>query len=322
MLSAAGSSPDRVKGVAVGEPRRAADRLITMERRLTPRAIALVAALALWAAACGDDDVDPGSAPDDTLPPPSTTTPAVPEPAAIEHPTGADDVVLKVAFEGGFMPQEAAFTQLPTLLVSGDGRMFVQGPQLAIYPGPLLPNVLVSDIGEDGVQDLLTIASEAGLFTDREYDPPQNVADAPDTVVTINGDGRTFVHRAYALGIVGGPGEGEQDPDRANLQAFVDQVTGDLFDDGGAMGGNPFQPETYLIRVWPVDPTTEYDVEPTVVEWPQAVDVDLAAAAECLEVSAAGLAETFAAANQLTFFAQDGETYQVVVRPALPGDSC
>ena len=143
-------------------------------------------------AACGDDTSsdDGAGSTDGTLPvetvppadtqppvtqPPVTTTPA---PAGIEHPTGADDVVVRIAYEGGFVPVEYVFRNLPVLLVSGDGRVFQQGAVPEIYPGPLVSPVMQRSVTEDGIQDLLTLADEHGLLADVEYSSPTNIADA------------------------------------------------------------------------------------------------------------------------------------------------
>ena len=48
----------------------------------------------------------------------------------------------------------------------------------------------------------------------------------------------------------------------------------------------------------------------------------LADAAECVAVPAADVGELFADANQLTFFTEGDVTYQVAVKPQLPGDGC
>ncbi|MAT04343.1 MAG: hypothetical protein CL424_04785 [Acidimicrobiaceae bacterium] len=312
-------------------------------RRIHPhRATAFLvpAALALTLAACGDDtepaadepidtvtETTTGTTADTTEPEPSTT-PATSAPdapttpptsgadAGYEHPTSADEVVVSIAYEGGFMTREATFSQLPSLLVTGDAREFSLGPQIAIFPGPLLPNVQVADIGEEGIQELLALADEHGLLQQREYESPTNVADASDTVVTISVNGETYEHRAYALGIGGGPGATDETGDRAELQAFVDAAT--MF---GETETEAYEADTYLVRSFPIDDLTGYDVEPTVLEWP--VDgVDLAAASDCLEMPAADVGSVFADANQLTFFEQDAVTYQLAVKPQLPGDSC
>ena len=110
--------------------------------------------------------------------------------------------MLEVSYEGGFVPAGFSFVNTPSLLVSGDGRVFTQGAVPAIFPGPLLPTVLVRTITEDGLQSLLGLVQDAGLLGDiPDYAGGDNVADAPSTVLTINANDGTFVHSAYALGI-------------------------------------------------------------------------------------------------------------------------
>lgn len=291
-----------------------------MQRRTNPhiRLAAATATVALALAACGDDGVEPAQQPGDSVPTPDTTVPTTDTPAddGLEHPTNSDDVVIEIGYEGGFLPVEGVFTQLPVLLVAGDGSQYVQGPQIEIYPGPLLPNVQVSDIGESGIQSLLDLAAEHGLLTEREYESPQNVADAPDTVVTIRANGETYVHRAYALGI-GGLDGSDETGDRAELQAFVDAATV-----AAAEGERAFNPDMYLVRATPVDDLSVYDVEPTVVDWPADVSVALSDVGECAALPAGEVADLFAEANQLTFFVDGDVTYQVSVKPELPGGGC
>lgn len=300
-------------------------------RRIHPtRATALIvpAALAFTLAACGDDSEPAADEPIDTVvdttaaptTPPTTAPPTAPPTTVAdgyEHPTVADEVVVSIAYEGGFMTMEATFAQLPSLLVTGDAREFSLGPQIEIYPGPLLPNVQLADVGEAGIQELLALADEHGLLQDREYDADTNVADASDTVVTISANGETYVHRAYALGLGGGPGMTEETGDRAELQAFVDAALMTL----GTSETEAFEADAYLVRSFPIDDVSGYEIEPTIVEW--TVDgVDLAAASDCVEIPADQVADLFVDANQLTFFEQDGTTYQLAVKPQLPGDSC
>jgi hypothetical protein len=272
--------------------------------------------------ACGDDSPAPvADPPDSTVPAPDSTIPdgtTAPGGQPIEHPTGADEVVVEIAYEGGFMPVEAIFTQLPTLLVTGDGQRFTQGPQIAIYPGPLLPNVQVAALGEDGVQQLLEIAAEHGLFTEREYASPDNIADAPDTVVTIHANGETYVHRAYALGIESGIDGTGDEGDRAELAAFVEAATSELDDGSDTVA---FEPETYLLRATPVTDLSGFELEPTLVDWPD-VGISLADASDCLAVPADAVGDLLGAANQLTFFVVDDVTYQVAAKPLLAGDAC
>jgi hypothetical protein len=295
-----------------------------VQRRNHPhvRLAAVTAGVALALAACGDDGTEPAAQPDDSIPTTDTTTPPTgtdaPATDGVEHPTGSDEVVIEIAYEGGFLPIEAVFTQLPSLLVTGNGSHFKLGPVAAIYPGPLLPNVQVSDIGEADVQRLLELAAEHGLFTEREYESPDNIADAPDTVVTIHANGETYVHRAYALGIGSGLDGAGEEGDRAELQAFVEAARFEL-DQGSETVA--FEPETYLLRATPVTDLTGFELPPTVVDWP-AVGISLADASDCLAVPADTVGDLFADANQLTFFVEDDVTYHVAAKPQLAGDAC
>jgi hypothetical protein len=173
-------------------------------------------------------------------------------------------------------------------------------------------------VTETGIQDLLALADRHGLLADIEYTNPTNVADAPDTVVEISANGRTFTHRAYALGI-----DTETDPARAALADFVTQATGDwLHGDNPELGTEqPYTSDTFLIRASEVGDYTG-DIEPTVVDWPADTSVRLTDASECAAIPAAEVGDLFANANQLTYFAENGITYQVAVKPLLPGDGC
>jgi hypothetical protein len=294
---------------------------------LTLTTIPLAVALALGLVACGDDSspapaaTDPSSLPTvpTTTPPTTAPTPTTAPSDAIEHPVGADEVVLRIAYEGGFVPAETAFLNLPTLLVTGDGHLIVQGPVIEIYPGPLLPNLQVRTISEAGIQQLLAMAADHGLLTTRDYTDPTNIADAPDTVVEIAAYGEVYEHRAYALGM----GGDETDELRVALAGFVTDVTGDwLNGDNPELGPEQaYTSDSFLVRALEVG-DYQGDIEPTVVDWPADSSVRLVDAGECAVVPAAEVSELFAAANQLTFFADGGVTYQVAAKPQLPGDSC
>lgn len=277
--------------------------------------------LPLLFAACGsDDDASPATEPSspDTVPP-ETLPPVADGPT---WATGAEDVVIRIGWEGGFVTPEMTFQRLPQVLVTGDGRVFQQGPVMAIYPGPLLPNVQVRSITDDGIAQLLTLAADQGLLADRDYESPDQIADAPDTVVEITVDGRTYVHRAYALGLADGPDGAESDPDRAALADFVAEAQAFVTaPEGEVLGAEvAFEPEQYRIRALLVGDGGEYDVEPSVVEWPADAPVALDDEIDCAVVDAEVLHSLFADANQLTWFAADGLTFQVVPVPVLPGD--
>lgn len=298
-----------------------------MTTRFAP--LLLVAALGL--VACGSDSDSPAandSLPpvvDDSTPPGTDDTPPATD-GDYEHPTGADEVVVSYAELGGFVPREFAFQQTPNVLISGDGRSFSPGAQIEIYPGPLLPAVQVWNIREDGIQQVLAAAEEAGLFADIDYDQPTNIADASTATVTINVNGETWVHEAYALGIGVGPGgdQTESTPERQALLDFIGQLT-ELTSPGPTGDPGIFEPSEYGIEALVVDDLSAYGadgIEPTVVEWPADASVRLADATTCTVVPASEVGEILGEATQLTFFTDAGVTYQVLAKPLLPGTDC
>jgi hypothetical protein len=274
----------------------------------------LAATPLLGLAACGNDSTSTPA----TQPAPGTL-PSVD--AGYDHPTGADEVVIRIGFEGGFVTPEMTFQNAPLLLVSGDGRAFQQGPTILIYPGPLLPNIQVRTISDEGIQQLLGLADEHGLLVERTYPRDDMIADAPDTVVTFNVDGRTVEHRAYALG---SPGD-EADEARRALARFVA--------DAQQLAASPvnetfgpeseFEPDIYLVRALTVgDWTGEDSLEPRLVDWPSDSSISLIGEPDCVAVPAAEFGALFESADQLTWFVEGGNTYQLLVKPQLPGDSC
>jgi hypothetical protein len=297
-------------------------------RRFLGLVLASPILLPLALAACGDDgDTESGSAASSgsTLPPADPTRPSTAPTSAtvaIAHPTGSDDVVLWIGSEGGFVPVEVAFQHLPTLLVSGDGRAVQPGVQIEIYPGPLLPNLQQRTISEAGIQELLGLADEMGLFEPGSYEGPEaTIADAPFTVVRISANGTTIEHRAYALGI--DPAVDEEG-DRARLAEFVARATDLSTAVGDAELGHeePYVADAYRIRASVAGDASGLEIEPTVVDWPADASVRLATATECAEVPVDEFADVFASATQLTWFRDGDVIYQVSAAPSLPGETC
>lgn len=276
-------------------------------------------------AACGDPDQVPAEA-DPTTPPttpvttPGTDVPVTVVPIGINHPTGEDDVVVKLSFEGGFVPAGYAFVNTPSLLISGDGRIFTQGAVPAIFPGPLLPTVMVRTITEGGIQSVLSLVDGAGLLAEPpDYSGGDNIADAPDTVLAIDTDGAVFVHSAYALGI--------DDPESPARKKLLDATTalGDIEKAAGASNlgvDEPFVATVYRLQSRAVDASelTSQDPAPTVVDWPASSGVSLAAATECARVDATVIGSLFTDAKQNTYFKEADVVYQLSVAGVLPGD--
>ncbi len=290
-----------------------------MNRRDFLAALVISPAAAALLAACGDKSTDPVATD------PATTVPAA---QGIQYSTGADEVVLKQSYEGGFMMQGAAFIFPPGLLVSGDGRLFVPGAQIEIYPGPLLSPVMVRTITPAGIEKLLQLADDAGLLaTPPDYAAEINVADVGNTVVQIGAKGETFVHSAFALGLDIDAAGNQVDgltPQRAKLKKFVD-----LLSDYEKIVGSenlgpeaPFEPTAYRFQAYTVEPDVLAAQEPApeIVEWPASTGLQLADAAQCARLDAAAAGTIFADAKQNTYFTDGGVTYSLAVGRVLPGD--
>jgi hypothetical protein len=152
-------------------------------------------AVALLASACGGVGEGNSSASGGT-----GTSSGASGGGAIEHPTGPDDLVLRVFTGGGFTSLEWSLREMPQISIYGDGRLIVQGPVIEIYPGPALPNLQVSHLTEEGLQAVLAAAADAGLLgKDADY-PFACVSDLPTTTFTVNAGGATHTVSAYALG--------------------------------------------------------------------------------------------------------------------------
>jgi hypothetical protein len=292
-----------------------ASRIVS--RRSLLASTVVVPLIAVVAAACGDDSVEPASSSADTTAPGSSTPPSV----GIDHPSDPTAAVLRVAYEGGFMMAGADITLPPTLVISGDGMVYAPGATTLQFPGPMVLPIGVRTITEAGIQRVLEAARSAGLLsTPPEYPRNDMIADAPDTVVTIAAGGGVFVHRAYALGIE----EAESDPGRAALQAFVLAVSDLAAVAGeGELGQEELLvPKAFRMRATPVtsDELASIDPKPTVAAWPTSTGVDLAAAASCTTLTAEAAGTVFGDADSNTFFEQGGVTYRVVAGALLPGD--
>ena len=309
-----------------------------MERRTFLSALIGVPAIAVIAAACGSESSQGGPAVTggDTLPTPDATTTPPTTPSSVEVPESgppvtsagdvpAPDVVLEYGAYGGFTTREFSFQRTPQVLITGDLRVITPAVTTAMYPGPLVPPLTQRSITAAGVETVLAVAADAGLYADVDYESDQMIADAATATLRLAAEDRTYVHEAYALGVAGGPGgDAESSPERQALADFVTAL-GDL----PALVGEdqlgpeePYVPDAYQILVDVAGDLSGYEIEPTVVDWPSESGVVLADVTSCTEVEAAPLADVFDGADELTFFVEDGVTYGVVVRPALPGRDC
>jgi hypothetical protein len=251
----------------------------------------------------------------------------------IDHPTGSDELVLRVHTGGGFVPVEFTLREVPGFSLFGDGRLIVTGPVIEIYPGPAMPNLQLTRLSEEGIQAILEEARGAGLLDgDASYDYPC-VTDVPTTTFTVVAEGRTHTVSAHALGF-GDQMTGDcPDVDveaRAALLEFWTKL-GDpesWLPEGSVGQTEPYVPEEMRVYTMPYGGDPELEQEP--IDWPLAgspgsfgePDANLPDY-RCGVVSGKGLDALLPLAeraNQLTPWIGDGDEVGLVFRPLLPDE--
>jgi hypothetical protein len=261
----------------------------------------------------------------------------------IEHPSGSE-AILVIDSVGGFVPVEFMATRVPAFVLLGDGRVIMHGAQTLEFPGPALPALIERTLTEEGIQRVLQAIEDTNLFTaDLELNGAQSVvADAPNTVFTLNAGGQEVTVSIYALGTLSpdmepppGMPSGEIEAHRVLGQLNDALMTIDSWLPAEAWeseGWQPYEPEAFRLYVRDAtgEPVEGGDLPEQVREWP--TDDDPAAFGEAEQFFGDGtrcgvvdgdlgelwLAE-LSAANQMTLWTTDGDDrFRVTPRPVLP----
>lgn len=267
----------------------------------------------------------------------STTEIPEPGPAGYEHPSGPDELVLRIEIQGGFVPMEWWATNLPVVSLMGDGSLIGQGAQIMIYPPPALPSLTVTGLNEDGIQAILLEADAAGLLDgDRSYDMPA-IADAETTVFTVNANGRTNVVSVYALSL----GEDvtdipeEEREARRKLSRFMTLMTstsGWLPTATIVTPGQQYEFEQLQIASQPEAnaPQQDDDIEPGEAQWPLATPLSELGNPYFMEMSRCFVVEGSELAtllpmlqqtNTLTRWVSNKDRYLLYLRPLMPDET-
>lgn len=259
-------------------------------------------------------------------------------PTPSPDPEDPDQVIFRVSWEGGFVTPEMLLGRLPVIAVYADGRVITLGPVPAIYPGPFMPNLLEQTLSKEALASLIQLARDKDLLKDVKYDFP-GIADAADTVLEINLDGKSYRLSAYALAeaVDGGVAPAIEVPPadvagRAAMREFIDALTGmpaDSFvDEQHAYAFHALR--LYVTKAAIVE-NSEFPGEQPPIVWP--LD-DLATAGEPVENSPVGarclvvegddlatIKPLLEGANQLSVFESEGEFYSLIPRPLYPDES-
>lgn len=175
----------------------------------------------------------------------------------------ADEPVIQITSEGGFVPVEFALSNPPRYTVLGDGRLIFQGFQTLEYPGRLVPPSMVATLSESQLNALLAMVEDIGLpEIDDELDDEAMamVADASTEVITYWDE--TGEHRlaVYALGIEDSPSERNaafleliETLDRFTAETSAEAYESERIRVVAGLGFT--DPEFEDVRPWPLDTT-------------------------------------------------------------------
>ncbi|MGQ0849370.1 MAG: hypothetical protein ACT4OP_09680, partial [Actinomycetota bacterium] len=153
-----------------------------------------------------------------------------------------NSVLLMVRDVGGFVPVDFMVGQGPRLVLLRDGTLISPGPQIAMYPGPLLPNYQQSILDDETRLFVLEELDSIGFadITDEVNDEASDsVADAPNTVVTFYNQDGAHTLSVYALGL-GAPVSDARVGILANLVDRLSQI-------GFAGGVQPYESDSIQV---------------------------------------------------------------------------
>ncbi len=304
-----------------------------MSDRSRRKAYLLMPVLAIIVAACsstgGSASQPPSGAPSVE---PSQAPSASPDVDAIDHPTGATDVVLRYEEGGGFMMASYAATMVPHFTLYGDGTIVFRDPTIEFPPmegsvGKMNP-LRTAKVTETQIQDLLRLAlGEGGLAVARPEYRNDMIADASTAIFTVQAGGLTKTVSVYALGL---DVEGLADaPARAAFAKLAETLTS--IEEGGAISATDYVPTAYRGVLFEGAGV----VEPGAVEWPwdDITPADFAPDADPNglqfphktltpeEVEMLGFTGYEGGLQNVTLIAPDDTTHTFSLRPLLPDET-
>jgi hypothetical protein len=313
-------------------------------KRSVPGFFVVLLVLAGCASSGGSPPASDGpSAPPESSSPPASTPPSDDGGSTgdIEHPTGSE-AIIGITWAGGMLPVHMQAVQPPVFVLTGDGRVIVQGMQTLEFPGPILPALQERALTEEGIQLVLGALEETNLFVgDVDNRVMQSMlADANDTIITVNAGGRTSRVSVYAIGMLLPDMEPPPGTDAAELEAYrvLSLLNERLMtletwlpeDAWDTTEWQPYQPEALRLYVRDVtDEPIDQDLPGQEIAWP--TDEDPTAFGEelpefgdgtrCAVVEGDAGATWLAAlseANQNTVWTSGDRRYAIQVRPLLP----
>jgi hypothetical protein len=282
--------------------------------KVRPAATSLV--FFLFLVSCADAPADPGAG------------------NSIDHSTDGHVVLVRVAFEGGFVPPEWTYRSLPTFSLYGDGTLVLPGAQIELYPGPALPSISTRTVTEQGIQATLdeVLRSTQGVPDELLDMRSVGIADAPTTVITIHAGDADRTIKVYALSELTERPErmsGDEFRARRQLQDLVTKLGGlGTWLPDGALGMETDY-EASGARLY-VSEYRKVDLPQEPIGWPLEGNLDrfgdVANGSDmyrCGVVEGAdwdAVHEAASSANELTPWTEAGARFSILFRPLLPDE--
>jgi hypothetical protein len=290
------------------------------------RSAALLAATLALAACTSSTTSPPASgSPGSSSQNPTVSAPpsAGPTVGAIEHKTGATDVILRLERGGGFVPMEFNASAAPGFTLYGNGVIVFQ-PTVTTFPEPDANGVVrpvpwrTGSLDEGQIQELLEFAlTNGGLGTARDSYISDGIADAPNTIFTIHAGGidKTVVVNALS------------EEDQLARKAFFQLAKRlDDFDRGGTIPSDVYAPDRFrgviferdnqpglATTAWPWAALTPADFKGGPPDNPGFPRRTMTTA----EIAELKLTDIEGGVQGITLEAPDGKLYTFILRPLL-----
>ena len=253
----------------------------------------------------------------------------------IHHSTDGHDVLVRVAFEGGFVPLEWTYRSLPSFSLYGDGTLVLPGVQMELYPGPALPAISTRAVTEAGIQATLEEVLRAiqGVPDEMLDMGSVGIADAPTTVITFQAGDVDRTIKAYALSELTERPQNMSDDEfqaRRQLQDLVTKLDGlGTWLPEGSVGTETIY-EGSGARLY-VSEYQRVDLPQDPISWPLGGNLDgFGAVVTSSETYRCGIVEgedwtslhqAARNANELTPWTAAGARFSILFRPLLPDET-
>ena len=304
----------------------------TLPRRKALFLVLLALVLTFAACSSAGGAASPPASPAGSIEP-STAPSTSPDANAIDHPTGATDIILRYDEGGGFVMASYAATMVPPFTLYGDGTIVFRDPTIELPPmqgsvGRFNP-LRTARLSEEQIQDVLQLAlGEGGLAVARPEYRNDMIADAGTAIFTVQAGGLTKTVSVYALGLDPAM-EGVQDGQaRAGFAKLAQALTS--IEKGGAIAATEYAPPAYRgilmenpgivdpgMVAWPWDDLAPadfvIDADPNGLQFPHRTMTSA-------EIDALGIDGYEGGLQNVTLKGPDGMTYTLSLRPLLPDE--